>query len=62
MAVLSIVCPDCGHGYRSLVVEGTKVPEVWTCSRCGGDKAAPEGKDEISGHPWATDCMDGCCG
>jgi transcription elongation factor Elf1 len=62
MPVLLISCPDCGHQYRSLVVEGTRVPPVWVCSRCGGDSAAPEGDTDGSGHPWADACMDGCCG
>jgi rubredoxin len=62
MAVLMIECPDCGHSYRSLVVEGTRIPSVWVCSECGGRKAAPKGEAESSGHPWANRCMDDCCG
>lgn len=61
MAVLTVECPDCLHRYQSLVVDGTKVPERWSCSQCGGTGAAPVGEDEKSNHPWAS-CMDGCCG
>jgi transposase-like protein len=62
MAVLMIECPDCGHTYRSLVVEGTRVPSVWACSECGGRNAVPKGGADSSGHPWANACMDDCCG
>lgn len=61
MPVLVIECPDCGHDYHSLVVEGAKVPDVWACSQCGGRRAAPKTQIE-STHPWASSCMDGCCG
>lgn len=62
MPVLLIECPNCGHRYRSLVVEGTKTPQKWACSGCGGESARPLGELEGSGHPWASECMDGCCG
>jgi hypothetical protein len=61
MAVLLIECGDCRHRYRSLVVEGTRPPQVWMCSSCGSDRAAPLGRVDAAGHPWAGECMDGCC-
>jgi hypothetical protein len=62
MAVLRIVCPDCGHEYRSLVMEGTRVPAIWLCSSCGGRDAAPVGEAETGGHPWSDGCAGMCCG
>ena len=43
MPVLSIVCPDCRHEYRSLVLEGAKVPAVWVCPECTGRRLTGTG-------------------
>ncbi|HVL86141.1 MAG TPA: hypothetical protein VM367_17895 [Pseudonocardia sp.] len=60
--VLELRCPDCGHGFRSLVMEGTKVPEEWVCSACGGRRAYPLRTQEGSDHPFAGGQGCACCG
>lgn len=62
MPVLSIVCPDCRHEYRSLVIEGARVPKVWVCPECAGRRAEVAGVIGEASHPWAGDSMDACCG
>ena len=62
MPVLEVICPDCGHRYRSLVVAGAPVPAVWVCSVCGSRRGQPVGEAEDTHHPWACESMDGCCG
>ncbi len=63
MPVLQLSCPDCGNAFRSLVIEGAKVPEVWICSRCGSRRAAPRESDEQVHHPWADGSPScSCCG
>jgi hypothetical protein len=62
MPVLELRCPDCGHGFRSLVMDGTKVPEVWVCSACGGRRAQPHDGPSRIAHPWADGPPDRCCG
>ena len=62
MPVLQLRCPDCGHQFQSLVIEGTKVPSVWVCSQCGSREAQPVGTVDHIRHPWVTGCVDGCCG
>lgn len=62
MPVLLLECPDCGHRFRSLVVEGAKTPAAWVCSRCKSRRVAPVGTDSSSAHPWADGPMDACCG
>ncbi|MCY4371891.1 MAG: hypothetical protein OXF41_21280 [bacterium] len=62
MPVLNIVCPDCRHAYRSLVVEGARVPKVWVCPKCGGRRAEVAGVISEAQHPWAGASMDACCG
>ena len=62
MPVLDLRCPDCGHGFRSLVMEGAKVPEVWVCSACGSRRAHPEHTVEVTDHPWSGGRSCGCCG
>jgi hypothetical protein len=61
MPVLILRCPDCGHEFRSLVMEGAKVPKVWTCAECGGRRAEPHGT-EVGRHPFAGGASCGCCG
>ncbi len=62
MPVLNIVCPDCRYRYRSLVVEGARVPEIWVCPECSGRKAKVDGVNADANHPWAKRSMDACCG
>jgi rubrerythrin len=59
--VLELRCPDCGHEFRSLVLEGTKMPEVWVCSQCDGRRAEPT-HTHSDGHPWSGGSADVCCG
>lgn len=64
MPVYTIVCPDCGQVMKSLVLEGTRMPEAWTCSACGGRDARPDPAQAPQPHPWesphGTNCP--CCG
>lgn len=41
MPVWTLHCPGCGNGFRSLVMEGARVPAVWVCSACGSREATP---------------------
>jgi transcription elongation factor Elf1 len=61
MAIWTLSCPSCGHHFRSLVMEGTKVPQVWVCSACGSREAAPV--DVQEGGPFTaggSSCGCGC--
>ena len=61
MAIWTLSCPACGHHFRSLVMEGTRVPQVWVCSACGSRDAAPV--DVQEGGPFtagSTSCGCGC--
>jgi len=65
MPVLAIKCPDCAHTYQTLVMVNTKMPERWSCSNCGGDKARPLDEIKPIEHPWEQEghgsgCL--CCG
>lgn len=62
MPVLSIVCPDCRHEYRSLVVAGARVPTVWVCPECSGRRAKVAEVLPDAHHPWSRPSMDSCCG
>ena len=61
MPVLLIACPDCGHEYRTLVVEGARTPAVWVCPDCKGRKG--EVVEQVAGadHPWSGASMGDCC-
>jgi len=60
--VLLIGCPDCGHEYRTLVVEGARVPTVWVCPGCKGREGEVLEEAVRSDHPWCGPSMDACCG
>lgn len=62
MPVLELTCPDCGHEFRSLVMDGTKVPTVWVCSACGSRRAHPFHTTEVTDHPWSGGSSCACCG
>ena len=52
MPVLTLRCPDCGHEFRSLVLAGTQMPDVWNCSQCDADRAVPLAGAPVIAHPW----------
>lgn len=54
MPVLLLECPDCQHQYRSLVLAGTRSPQVWVCSKCGSEAVAPKVGNCPSEHPWES--------
>ena len=62
MPVLVVRCPDCEHTYRSLVMEGARVPRVWHCSSCGGRNAQPVDTDVDDNHPFSGGQGCACCG
>jgi len=64
MPVYTIVCPDCGHAAKSLVLEGTRVPREWVCSRCGSRRAQPDPGTAAEPHSWEAPHRAGCpcCG
>ena len=61
MPVLNIVCPDCRHEYRSLVMEGARTPRVWVCPECKGRRGEIVETESDIAHPWAGEVMDLCC-
>lgn len=61
MPVLVLRCPDCGHEFRSLVMDGAKVPERWTCAECGSRRPQPH-RTEVGTHPFAGGASCACCG
>lgn len=60
--MVELRCPDCGHEFRSLVMEGTKAPTVWVCSVCESRRAHPVRVTETTDHPWSGGQACGCCG
>lgn len=64
MPVYLIACPDCGHLANALVLEGTRMPNEWACSRCGGNRAQPDPDSKPKPHPWENAHGSGClcCG
>jgi hypothetical protein len=63
MAILMIKCPNCQHTYQTLVMDGTKIPEQWHCSQCGGEQAVPI-QQLTTNHPLEQEHGSGClcCG
>jgi Cobalamin-independent synthase, Catalytic domain len=41
MPVYTIICPDCAHVSKTLVLKGTRMPDEWACAKCGG-RARPD--------------------
>lgn len=60
MPVFWFDCPDCGNTFQSLVLNGTRPPTIWTCSKCGGRRAAPSADRQPIPHPWETSHGSGC--
>lgn len=64
MPVYHIACPDCGHRFSGMVLAGTREPERWVCSQCGGDQARPLAGLAPAPHPLEAAHGSGCpcCG
>lgn len=64
MPVYVVACSECGHRYQALVLAGTRLPEVWTCSKCGSERAKPEAVGTDAAHPLEAPHGSGCacCG
>ena len=64
MPVYLLKCPDCGHEFQSLVLNGAKIPEIWICSDCGSRAAQPIGERASDFHPLENKHVKGCpcCG
>ena len=64
MPVYILLCPDCKHEFRSLVLAGTRVPQAWSCSKCGSDDVLPKENAPLTEHPWEAPHVAGCpcCG
>jgi hypothetical protein len=52
MPILAIECPDCGHRFEALVLDGTITPAIWHCSRCGGVRGQPRPAHPPPGQTW----------
>ncbi len=52
MPILTLECPQCSHVFQGLVLEGTRMPEVWVCSNCGSREAHLLPDEEPVTHPW----------
>lgn len=52
MPVFLVECPDCLHRFKGMVFEGAKLPDIWVCSKCKSDRAAPMNGVEPARHPW----------
>lgn len=64
MPVYQLLCPDCGHSFSGMVFAGTREPEVWVCSECGGERARPRKDAPPTPHPLEAAHGSGCpcCG
>jgi predicted nucleic acid-binding Zn ribbon protein len=64
MPVYQLLCPDCGHSFSGMVFAGTREPEVWVCSECGGERARPVEDAAPVPHPLEASHGSGCpcCG
>jgi hypothetical protein len=64
MPIHEILCPDCGHRFTGMVFAGTRVPELWHCSQCGGEGAMIDNTRPPAPHPLETVHGGGCpcCG
>lgn len=60
MPVWTLSCPACENAFRSLVMEGARVPAVWVCSACGSRDATPV--DVREGGPLAAGGYGCGCG
>jgi ribosomal protein S27AE len=54
MPVLTLACPRCGHEAHSLMMAGTRPPEIWVCGKCGSQEVAPKADAPEQEHPWES--------
>ena len=52
MPVYALACPNCGHEYCGMVLDGTRPPPVWECSECGSDQVVVKTGAPVRAHPW----------
>jgi hypothetical protein len=65
MPVYVLQCPACGHEFRSMVLEGTRPPQLWECGRCGGLDVAFKEDAPVIEHLWERRgfrAACACCG
>jgi ribosomal protein S27AE len=64
MPVHTLHCPDCGHGFKGLVLANTQPPREWVCSKCGSHRAQQAPGSHLEPHPWEHQAGGGClcCG
>ncbi len=65
MPVYNLRCPDCSHEFKGMVLEHTKPPEFWVCSKCLSKNVEPVEDREPEPHPWEGSGHGGgclCCG
>ncbi len=61
MPIMFLKCPECGHEFQGLVLEGTRPPQEWVCSQCGSRKAEVAPEKEPVLHPWENGHGHGLC-
>lgn len=64
MPIYRLECPECGHRFSGMVLSGTREPEEWVCSACGGNRAKPLSDCPPVPHPLESAHGAGCpcCG
>lgn len=64
MPIYQLHCPDCEYRFTGMVFEGARLPEVWVCPACNGDKAQPDEHCPPMAHPLEVSHGSGCpcCG
>jgi predicted nucleic acid-binding Zn ribbon protein len=64
MPIYLLKCPDCGHEFQSLVLNGARIPEIWVCSECGSRAVKPIAERSSDFHPLEKPHGKGCpcCG
>ena len=60
MPVYQILCPDCSHRFSGMVFAGSREPEKWVCSQCGGDRAQIRADSVPLPHPLEVQHGAGC--
>jgi hypothetical protein len=60
MPVYQTLCPDCGHHFSGMVFAGSREPEKWVCSQCGGDRTQIRPDSVSLPHPLELQHGTGC--